>query len=371
MKGAYDVVVVGAGAAGVGIGVALQDLGLEDYALLERLRVGASFALWPEEMRFISPSFTSNPFGLPDLNAVTLSTSPALTLGKEHPSGKDYALYLRALAEHYALPVRTGVNVTSVQPSADGFRLETSKGPLRARFVVWAAGEFQYPRLDPFPGAEGCLHNSRVNAWAELDGDDFLVIGGYESGLDAAINLVHCGKRVTVLERTPVWESRSSDPSLTLSPYTRERLSEALLTGRLALTGGVEVVRAGRRGGCYEVYGTQGEVWTSPVQPILATGFRGGLARLEHLFETREDGGVRVGKADESTRTPGLFVVGPTVRHGEGSLCFIYKFRGRFAVVAREIGERLGLETGAFVELYRRHAMFLDDLACCDEACVC
>jgi hypothetical protein len=34
--------------------------------------------------------------------------------------------------------------------------------------VVWAAGEFQYPRETPgaVVGAELCQHNSRVRSWA-------------------------------------------------------------------------------------------------------------------------------------------------------------------------------------------------------------
>ena len=76
----YDVVIVGAGAAGIGCAVALRDLGLERFVILERHEIGASFARWPEEMRFITPSFTSNGFGLLDLNAVALNTSPAFTL---------------------------------------------------------------------------------------------------------------------------------------------------------------------------------------------------------------------------------------------------------------------------------------------------
>lgn len=222
-----DVIIVGAGAAGIGMGVTLKDMGVRCYRILDRHRVGASFMQWPDEMRFISPSFTANQFGLLDLNAVTWNSSPAFTLGSEHPTGKEYASYLCALAKHYALPISTGIDVERVTPGTTGFRLDTSQGPIETRFVIWAAGEFQYPRLATFAGASLCLHSSQVKAWADLQGDQFIVIGGYESSLDAAINLVRYGKRVSVMEVSPRWDSRSSDPSATLSPYTRERLADA------------------------------------------------------------------------------------------------------------------------------------------------
>ena len=55
----YDVVVVGGGAAGLGVAIALMHAGIEDFVVLERHTVGASFAAWPEETRFITPSFPS------------------------------------------------------------------------------------------------------------------------------------------------------------------------------------------------------------------------------------------------------------------------------------------------------------------------
>ena len=47
----YDVVIVGAGAAGVGIASMLKDFGVEKMVVLERDEVGATFDKWPKEMR--------------------------------------------------------------------------------------------------------------------------------------------------------------------------------------------------------------------------------------------------------------------------------------------------------------------------------
>ena len=104
----FDIVVVGAGAAGVGLGVTLRDLGIGNFAILERSAIGASFLRWPREMRFITPSFNSTQFGMLDLNAVCLDTSPAYSIGVEHPTGQEYAGYLRGVAKHFDLPIATG-----------------------------------------------------------------------------------------------------------------------------------------------------------------------------------------------------------------------------------------------------------------------
>ena len=366
----FDVVIVGAGAAGVGMGCVLRELGLERFVLLERDQVGSSFGRWPREMRFISPSFTSNAFGLLDLNAVALDTSPAYTLETEHPTGRQYARYLRSVATEFALPVRLGMDVETVEARRDGgFELLTSQGRLRAQFVIWAAGEFQYPRLAPFPGAEHCVHNSQVRSWKELKGDDFLIIGGYESGIDAAVQLCALGKRVRVIDGEEPWNRDDEDPSVVLSPYTLRRLRRASRTGRLEVAG-ESVVCVERAGDSFQVSGERGGCWSTPEPPILATGFAGSLRRIAELFEWSDRGFVQLTEDDESTRTPGLFVVGPSVRHDDVILCFIYKFRQRFAVVAQAIAERLGVET-APLERYRGNNMFLDDLSCCHDRCIC
>jgi len=73
-------------------------------------------------------------------------------------------------------------------------------------------------------------------------------------------------------------------------------------------------------------------------------------------------------EADESTITPGMFLIGSQVRHEKTIFCFIYKFRQRFPVVGKAIGERLKIDI-SILEEYRRRGMYLDDLSCCREQC--
>ena len=75
----YDVVIVGAGASGIGVAIAIQHAGIENYVVVDRDTVGASFAAWPAETRFITPSFPSNSIGMLDLNSIGIGISPALS----------------------------------------------------------------------------------------------------------------------------------------------------------------------------------------------------------------------------------------------------------------------------------------------------
>ena len=111
----YDVVIIGAGPAGIGMSSMLKDFGIKKMLVVEKGKVGQTFDMWPEEMRFITPSFTTNFWGQMDLNSIATGTSPAFTLETEHPSGKEYAKYLRTLSEHFELPIKENTEVENVE----------------------------------------------------------------------------------------------------------------------------------------------------------------------------------------------------------------------------------------------------------------
>jgi len=371
-KKIWDAIVVGAGPSGIGCGMAFTHAGVSNFLILDRHEIGATFDRWPAEMRFITPSFNSNQFGSLDLNSFGIRLSPAFSIGREHPTGQEYARFLRDVSKYLDLPVRVGVDVQRVEPLPEGgFRLVTSTGEFRAKFVIWAAGEFQYPKRSGFPGAEHCIHNAMVPSWRKLEGDDFVIVGGNESGIDAAVNLVACGKSVRVLDRERPWENEDSDPSATLSTFTLERLAMASGTRRIELFGNspVSEVRQRKAGG-FHVLTADGSKYTTPAPPIVATGFDTSLTLVRDLFDWHA-GRVKLTDDDESTKTPGLFLAGPQVWHDQVIFCFIYKFRQRFAIVVNAIATRLGRDTAEFVELYRGKGMYLNDLSCCKEACTC
>lgn len=428
-----QVIVVGAGPSGIGVATALKDFGVEDVLIMEGSeRIGGSFVSWPAEMRLITPSFNHNAHGMMDLNSIVLGTAPSLgPFDTEHLSGLEYSEYLEYCVELNQLRVALDVGVLEVHPlsefkqtskkskkgrkgkanetnQATGFQLETTAGTYSCDFVVWAAGEFQYPAEGPFEGSDLCKHNSEVESWKDVEGSEHIVIGGYESGVDATVNLLSCDKAVTLIGRRASWAQRLADPSLELAPYTRQRLRHARNSNpdKVRLAGNREVYQVTKDDqGMFTVhtrpaYGTKSrpgrptdagvvvmeEQDSSEVEvpweltcsnpPILANGFQGSVAVLiKHLFRWTEPGGpcgtsdpMLSVDCDESTLTPGLFLCGPQVRHEGVVFCFIFKFRQRFAIVANAIAERIGLDpekTQQVVDRYREAQMFLDDLECC------
>ncbi|MYC68406.1 MAG: hypothetical protein F4X12_18980, partial [Acidobacteriia bacterium] len=196
------------------------------------------------------------------------------------------------------------------------------------------------------------------------------IIGGSESGVDAAVALAAAGRRAVVFDREEPWKRKGPDPSQLLSPFTKERLNSAVDAGRVTLRGGCTVIDVRRKDNGYQLALEDGDVVDCAEQPILASGFVGSVSLVRSLFDWRDDSFPLLTENDESTVTKGLFLVGPQVRQDDVIFCFIYKFRQRFAVVANQIARRLRVSTKPLEE-YRRYGMYLDDLSCCGDDCAC
>ncbi|ACB95530.1 NAD(P)/FAD-dependent oxidoreductase [Beijerinckia indica] len=359
-----NVAIIGAGPAGIGMGRVLRDLAIPGVTILERNRIGASFHLWPTTTRFITPSFPSNAFGLTDLNAISFDSSPAYALKREHLSGAEYVSYLEEAVDVFGLDVASPINITGLDPEGTDIVLHTNVGDITAHFVIWAAGQFQYPNLSAVPGSEHGIHSSQIRLWSDYPGDEVVIVGGYESGMDAAIGFANAGKKVTLLNRSAVWESDDTNPGVTLSPLTSQRLNAALQQKQpIELIGDAHVVRIERLGEIVKVHAADGRFWTTRTFPVLATGFTGSASLIDHWFERDDQGHHVLTDQDESTILSGLFRVGPEVRHKGSPLAFIYEFRQRFAVVGEAIAKRLGIDTTP-LNAYRARNMFRDDPAC-------
>ena len=366
----FDVIVVGAGAAGIGVGITLENVGIENFLIVDRDTVGSSFTSWPDETRFITPSFPSNSIGMLDLNSIAIGISPAFSMKVEHPNGKEFADHLLDIAKYFDLPILQNTNVKNISKKKNTFTLECDEGTLLAKNLIWAAGEFQYPRLDGFVGSDLCRHSSTVPNYGNLDGDEIIIIGGYESGVDAAYHLAKCGKKVVLFDKDNPWNEDSSDPSVSLSTFSYERMRDRAFDENVELFPQTPIISVTRSGNTYSVKTVEGQIFKSQTQPLLASGFQGSHKFVSHLFDKREDGFPLLSKCDESTVTPGMFLCGPSVRHDHHDFCFIYKYRQRFAIVAQAIASSLDIPTEKFIETYKGWGMYLDDLSCCGQECL-
>lgn len=366
-----EIIIVGAGAAGIGMGIVFKKMGL-DFLILEQGVIGESFQSWSPGTNFISPSFTGNYFGSPDLNAVCPDSSPAYMLNTEHPSGKQYAKYLKELAHFYDLPIREKTKVVSLKKEKNTFEVKTNTRDFSSSFVIWAGGEFQFPRTDVCEGFHYGIHNTHIKDWGNFSGAEIPIIGGYESAYDSAFQLARIGKKSIIFDSKNHFLVEKSDSSFSLSPFTKDRFK--YFYNYITIKPFSRITKITKEKDLYHLLSEKGETFSFNSQPILATGFKTSLTHVKDFF-TWKDGSPELSKDDESTKKEGFYLIGPQVKHQNVIFCFIYKFRQRFPIVAAAIAQKIGLlETENIQKVlseYRKKNFYLEDLSCCSNECVC
>lgn len=186
-----QVVVIGAGGAGLSTSYYLTQLGI-DHIILERGEVGNTWASerW-DSFHLVNPNW-----------AVRL---PSYFYDGDDPDGflsRDQTVdYLHRYAEHIAAPVYTGVEVASLALQDGCYRLELADGRVVAsRVVVVATGAFGPPKYPAFASQLSPqitqLHSAHYKNAEQLPPGAVLVVGSGQSGAQIAEDLQDAGRRV-------------------------------------------------------------------------------------------------------------------------------------------------------------------------------
>ena len=179
-----DVLVVGAGQAGLAAGYWLRQSKV-NFAIVERAaRVGESWRQRYDSLTLFTPRAFS---GLPGM---LLSGDP-----EGYATAREFADYLDAYVTQFSLPVRTSTEVRRLKRRDDGRFLATlSEGTdITARAVIVAAGAFQRPKLPAlaaeFDGRVAQLTVETYHRPADVPEGTVLVVGDGASGRDIAADL--------------------------------------------------------------------------------------------------------------------------------------------------------------------------------------
>jgi thioredoxin reductase len=371
MSSHVSVAIIGAGAAGIGFGATLKSYGFQDFVILEKGEIGDSFLNWNPETRLISPSFTTNGFGFPDLNAIIPDTSPAYSEGNEHLFGKEYAHYLTQVAKKAALPIKTHTEVEMIRLLAnESYELTLANDTsLSADYIFVAIGDYPYPYTPNIPGAAYGIHYANLKDYDQLSAKGpQLIIGGNEAAFDVAIHLAKRKIPSVLFANESAANSNNPDPSKRLSTYTAAGYQK--YRSYIRLNDNKTILAINKTDHEYRLLFRDGTLTKTNKRPIFATGFACYQSPLvANLFINYGDRPL-LKDNDESTISPNVFLLGPQVQHGNVLLCYIYKYRQRFAPLAEVILQRVGIEINPEVSRkYQRNGMYLKDYSACDVNC--
>ena len=324
-----DVLVIGAGPAGLALGRELLQRGVS-FLIIERgEHAGESWRRMPTRLRLVSPWMSNF---LP-------GTKPSLFPRFAEISREEFRQYLIRYAAEFELPILHSTDVHRVTRDPEGiFRTETSRGTLRSRAVVNATGYFSKPHIPKIPGSG----TSRIPQWHVAEYGDaiqlrshigaapgpVLLVGQRLSAGQTLVELVAAGFEVALSHRSPLrFGAGPTTMWLFLRIFPLIEELKLKLHGPAARDWDVKMpgdcpkngIRTGRTKTHPAIAEfTEREVRfmdgssLAPSAVIYATGFEPALDHLAPLLpEIRDTGGGAPALRDmESLRVPGLFFLG-------------------------------------------------------------
>lgn len=232
----HEVAIVGAGIAGLGLGIRLNRAGRNDFVILEKADdVGGT---WRDN---VYPGVSCD---IPS-RLYEYSFRPNPQWSQQFPPGSEIHRYLRDAAEQEGLlpHLRLGCAVHAARwdNAQQRWQLDTPEGPVAARALVMAAGRLSEPHIPRVAGlsefAGRRFHSARWDH-RPLTGLRVGVVGTGASAVQLVPEIVSEVASLVVFQRSPAWVlPRPDGPTRAAdAPEHREQLAaeaEQLFDARL------------------------------------------------------------------------------------------------------------------------------------------
>lgn len=195
-----EIAIIGTGFSGMGVAIALQKAGIEDFVLLEKSTdIGGT---WRDNQY---------PGACCDVPSQLYSYSYALNKdwSRRFSPAKEIHDYQQGVMDRFGLREKTrgGFEVSAANWEGEFWELQSRSGEhLKARFVISAIGALHIPHKPDFECLE--LFGGKVMHSAEWDhgfdwaGKNVVVVGSAASAIQIIPQLAETANRVTVMQRS-------------------------------------------------------------------------------------------------------------------------------------------------------------------------
>ena len=228
--GVLDVLVVGAGPAGLSATVHAQRHGLRYRTVEREATPGGAVRQYPRRKLVMTRPLTVPGYG----------TLPFTEVSKE-----ELVERWAHLVDETGVTVHTGEAVTAIARDAEAFTVTTPKGAYRARRVVLAIGRRGTPRRLGVPGEDRPHVYYALLEPESYAGRRVLVVGGGDAAVEAALQLAD-------VPGTTVHLSYRKDRLSRIKPRNAERFARAAALGRVLPLWETNVVEIGPEHVTYE-----------------------------------------------------------------------------------------------------------------------
>lgn len=316
----YEVIVLGAGQAGLAAGYHLQQQQL-DYVILEASeQTAGSWPKYYDSLILFSPAQYSS---LPGMD---------IPGGSDHyPTKEEVVRYLKQYREEFNLNVQTQKKVVQVTKNNHDFTVKTEHGiTYQTRAVICATGSFNNPYIPGIPGKqifEGrTMHSYHYQRPEPFASEGVVVVGGRNSAVQIAVELAQVAD-VSIATRSPIkyipqrllgrdghfWGRLIGYDTFPIGLWLNVKDKEPVIDMG-AYKNAIEVDHNPDQRDMFTRFTKNGVEWvdgrTERVDSVVfATGFIPRFEYLESLHAVDQEGNP-LQKSGISTAVPGLYYVG-------------------------------------------------------------
>lgn len=196
MNEPLDLIIIGAGPAGLSAAQAAAEAGLS-YLVLEKGTIADTIRKYP-----VGRTLFSTP------NELEMFAG-ALKPCREKPTREELLSHYIHFVLDNDLNINTAEEVLDIEPlEPEGFRVKTSANQYETLRILFAIGAMAHPRHLNIPGEDlPKVHHLFVEPYAYIR-KDALVVGGGNSAAEAALFLAEEGARTTLAIWRDDWENR-------------------------------------------------------------------------------------------------------------------------------------------------------------------
>ena len=316
-----EAIVIGGGPCGMAASISLKEIG-KNPLIIEKGNIVNSIYHYPTHQTFFS---TSEKLEIGDVAFITENRKPvrlqALT-------------YYREVAKRKNLRIHTYECVEAVEKQENGlFRIKTNKNEYETPYCIIATGYYDQPNMMNIPGEDlEKVHHYFKEGHPFYD-MDAVVIGGKNSSVDAALELVKAGAKVTVIYRGDAY-------SKSIKPWILPEFESYVRNGIIKMEFNSVVKEIKEESVIYEKDGKLIEIDNEVV--FAMTGYHPDYTLLTHAgVEIQCDTGRPAIDAETmETNVPNLFVAGVIVAGNNANEIFIENGRFHGGQIAKAIKEK-------------------------------
>ncbi|SFA55283.1 thioredoxin reductase (NADPH) [Parageobacillus thermantarcticus] len=315
------IIIVGGGPCGLAAAIALQDVGYRPL-VIEKGNIVNSIYHFPTHQTFFSTS-----------DRLEIGGVPFITENRK-PKRNQALAYYREVVTRKEVRVQTFEKVEQVEKQDDGtFLVRTTKGQYRAEYVIIATGYYDNPNYMNIPGEDLPKVTHYFKEAHPYYNTDCVVIGGKNSSVDAALELVKAGARVTVLYR-------GSGYSPSIKPWILPEFDSLVRKGIIKMEFNAHVKEITEDAVIYEVGGERKKIKNDFV--FAMTGYHPDHEFLKKMGVgvDSETGRPLYDPETMETNVRGIFIAGVIAAGNDANEIFIENGRFHGAQIAACIAKR-------------------------------